>query len=100
MVPIDSNVASSNMAASLKSRIQPRRIGDGRLAAERECPARSALRSEHRGAGAAGSRPSDHPIRYHCAYVDTACLKSVPGCEKKFAPCYTLQEFAPLSELV
>ena len=27
MVPIDSNVASSNMAASLKSRIQPRRLG-------------------------------------------------------------------------
>ncbi len=30
MVPIDSNVASSNMAASLKPRIQPRQLGGGK----------------------------------------------------------------------
>jgi hypothetical protein len=64
-------------------RIQPRRLGGERLAAERKRPARSARRSEHRGARAAGSRPSDHPIRYHCACVDTAHAKTVPGSPEK-----------------
>jgi hypothetical protein len=36
MVPIDSNVASSNIPASLKPRIQPRRSGGGRRAAKRK----------------------------------------------------------------
>src|SRR5580658_6370688 len=62
MVPIDSNVASSNMAASVKPRIQPRRIGDGRLATERECSARSARRSEHRDAGAGAQGPPIIPF--------------------------------------
>ena len=36
IVPIDSNVASSNMAASQNPRIQPRRLGGGKFAAKRK----------------------------------------------------------------
>ena len=45
------------------------------------------------------SRPSVHPIRYHCACIDTALRQTVPASRKKFVRCDKLQEFALVRSL-
>jgi hypothetical protein len=87
MIPIESNVADSNMANSLKLRIQPRRLGGQKVCRGTQTGnlLASGAPARKRNASGGDSRTSDHPNRYHCACVDTAHKKTVPDLPGKIS---------------
>src|ERR1700722_19742031 len=72
-----SNVESSNIIAPPPTSFQPRLQGGSQSSNWRTRPGRSA-QNQARGAEAHGHPISDHPIRNHCACVDTTPLNTVP----------------------
>ena len=84
ILPVDSNVESSNMAC-LPESIQPRRSGDGESCRGATVLLLHGTRAEQ------ASRPAAHPIRNHCACVDTAPHKVFPQSARKCIRCVKLR---------